>query len=171
MLVQRWGRPLCNYLVRVVGRTDANDMWQQTWLKVWKALAPGGTYQLKGAFEAWLFRVGRNACMDHFRSENGRPTPLDDDDDSQQVFDSIPSRELSPEDAARIGEWREIILACMDECLSPKFRAAFVLVDMEEKAFHEAALELHIPTGTVMSRVGRARIRMRECLRRRGIEL
>lgn len=48
--------------------------------------------------------------------------------------------------------------------LDPKFRSALVLVDVHDLSYAEAAAVLDVPVGTVMSRLSRARRRIRTAL-------
>jgi len=55
--------------------------------------------------------------------------------------------------------------------LDPRFRLVLLLVDVDQLTYTEAAQVLGIPTGTVMSRLSRARARIRADLRGAGISL
>jgi RNA polymerase sigma-70 factor, ECF subfamily len=62
-------------------------------------------------------------------------------------------------------------LAAALRALSNNHRAVVVLVDIDGLAYQEAADVLGIPTGTVMSRLHRARARLRKRLEQRGYQL
>ena len=49
--------------------------------------------------------------------------------------------------------------------LDPRFRAALILVDVHDLSYSEAAAAMGVPVGTVMSRLSRARDRVRKSLR------
>ncbi len=49
--------------------------------------------------------------------------------------------------------------------LDPRFRAALILVDVHDLSYSEAAAVMGVPVGTVMSRLSRARDRVRKSLR------
>lgn len=171
ILVKRHGPGLYAYIRSLVrDETAANEVYQETLLKVWIGLAAAGTYQPNGDFRSWLFRIAHNACIDYFR-HRGRPPVTLDDPKGQQLADSIPSRELSPEDAALVKEVWPVIMQCVQECLNPDQRAAFLLVDVEQFTHRQAADVLGVPVGTVISRVDRSRKKLRDCLPQRGIKL
>jgi RNA polymerase sigma-70 factor (ECF subfamily) len=170
ILVTRHGPGLYAYIRSLIrDKTAADEVYQETLLKVWIGLAPAGTYQPNGDFRSWLFRIAHNACIDYFRRRGRLPATLDDPK-GQQLADSIPSRELSPEDAALVKEVWPVLMKCVQECLNPDQRAAFLLVDVEQFTHREAADVLGVPIGTVISRVDRSRTKLRQCLPQRGIE-
>ena len=51
------------------------------------------------------------------------------------------------------------------DLLTPAYREAVVLVDIEGLSYEEAAIAAHVPVGTVKSRLARARLQMRGSLR------
>src|SRR5262249_1640499 len=69
--------------------------------------------------------------------------------------------------------WRDLRPVLDEEIgrLPEKYRAAFVLCHVEGRTNEEAARELCCPVGTVLSRLARARRRLRETLTRRGVTL
>ena len=68
ILYRRYRRQLYAYLNRMFPgrRALADDLHQQTWLKIIKAL-PG--YREQERFISWAFRIAHNLAMDHFRRE------------------------------------------------------------------------------------------------------
>jgi RNA polymerase sigma-70 factor (ECF subfamily) len=169
-LVKRHGPELYAYSRSLIrDETAANEVYQDTLLKVWSGLAPAGTYQPNGDFRSWLFRIAHNACIDYLRRRGRLPATLDDPK-GQQLADGIPSRELSPEDAALVNEFWPVIMSCVQECLTAEQQAACLLVDVLGFTYREAAGVLGVPIGTVISRVDRSRKKLRDCLPQRGIE-
>ena len=54
---------------QVRNRADADDIFQELWIKVINKLP---SYQENGKFSAWLFRVAHNQVLEHFRREKSR---------------------------------------------------------------------------------------------------
>ncbi len=75
-LYEHFASPLYRFvLFRVGDRTDAEDIVQRVFLSVVEALP---TYERRGVpFAAWLFRIARNAVIDHARAARDH-APLDD---------------------------------------------------------------------------------------------
>lgn len=138
---------------RALGRTpDADDAFQATFLALArKAASVRGT-----ALCGWLHRVARRAAL-KVRAAAVRTRP-----DSDALADvPAPPRRL-PDDTALV----------LDEeigRLTDKLRTAFVLCELEGRTAAAVAAHLGCPVGTVLSRLSRARARLRERLTRRGL--
>jgi RNA polymerase sigma-70 factor (ECF subfamily) len=59
---------------RVSPKEDAEDLTEQVFLKAWEGLS---AYRGDASFKAWLYRIARNAVVDHYRVRKD-DTPLDD---------------------------------------------------------------------------------------------
>ena len=126
-------------------RDQALDATQDVFLTVFRK---ADRYKEQAAFSTWLYRVSINMCYDHLRRRQRKrteklPDHLDPSDPrSGDDFDAV---ELRPDiESALAG-------------ISPEFRAAVVLVDLEGMSLDGAADTLDVPVGTVKSRLFRAR--------------
>lgn len=68
-LYNRYRQPLYGYLRSMLRSADADDVFQQSWIKVCSAL-PG--FRADGRFGPWLFRIARNLAIDTFRKNRRR---------------------------------------------------------------------------------------------------
>jgi RNA polymerase sigma-70 factor (ECF subfamily) len=133
-------------------REAALDATQDTFLTVFRK---ADRYQAHAAFSTWLYRVAVNTCYDHLRRQKRRHAdPLPETHDlpdtgSGDLFDAIDVRSEIEQALAT---------------LSPEFRAAVVLVDLQGMSLEQAADTLDVPTGTVKSRLFRARRQLSEKL-------
>jgi RNA polymerase sigma factor (sigma-70 family) len=157
VLVRRHG-PLvlgvCRRLLR--HEQDAEDAFQATFLVLARKAA---AIQRRAALLSWLYgvayRIARRAAAAK-RRRRTREAPLDD----------VRAKEETPAWARR--ELRTVL----DEEISRlpvKFRDPVLLCYLRELTCEQAATELRIPTGTLMSRLSRARELLRGRLRRRGM--
>lgn len=110
-------------------------------------------------FDAWVFRILRNAWLDTHRrraARGGDHAALD------------PFADLPGEDGRRTSAARDDVMDAERALLRlpPEQREALVLTCIEGLTFAEAAEVLGIPAGTVMSRSARARIALAEALGR-----
>jgi len=120
----------------------------------------------RGSIAAWLCGVARNLAR---RSHAGReeatdPAELDDDaalDDSRVDHDGPLERVLR-------GELAEQVRAAIDR-LAPHYRDVFVLCELSELSYAEAAQVCGIDIGTVRSRLSRARGQLAARLARLGL--
>src|SRR6202044_1398577 len=73
-LITRYQNRLYRYLLRIVRQpAEAEDLFQQTWLRVAEKIQH---YDPRRSFEAWLFTLARNLAIDHLRRL--RPESLDE---------------------------------------------------------------------------------------------
>ena len=117
-----------------------------------------------GSFKAWLLRIVTNACYDHFRVRQRRPTtPLDDmliDPDHSVI---MTDHKESPEAFAMRQDLGEAIQRRLDQ-LPPDQRITIILSDIQGLSYQEIARATDVSLGTVKSRLSRARARLRDYL-------
>ncbi|WP_246116749.1 RNA polymerase sigma factor [Denitrobaculum tricleocarpae] len=112
-----------------------------------KALTAKKVPQDEPAFRAWLFRILRNAFLDHLRAADRLADfTFDDSDDLDPGVWSAEERMV---DAVTV----RVALAAMPAGQ----RDILALIDIAGLRYAEAATLLDVPVGTVMSRVSRAR--------------
>ena len=142
-------------------RPDAEDLLQESLVRAYKALD-----RFDGRHpRAWLLTIVRHTHLNMHRRQ--RPGTLADWDalgDPRPAFGA--NRQASAEDTVLDGTLDNQLHDAIRE-LSPKFRAVLILVDVQDLSYAEAAATLGIPVGTVMSRLSRARDRIR---RRLGVQ-
>jgi RNA polymerase sigma-70 factor (ECF subfamily) len=136
-------------------RADAEDLVQESLLRAYKAIEGfDGRYP-----RAWLLTILRNTERNRHRRR--RPELLSDPD---MVEDRGPRTEADEvERRAEDREFDEAVTAALQE-LPENFRRVVELVDVDGLTYQEAADVLDVPLGTVMSRLHRARRRIRELL-------
>jgi len=122
-----------------------------------------------GSLKAWFMRIVTNACYDELRSRKRRPTiPLEPvDDESNEEIESprwLADDGPSPEEFAERSELEQAIQNCLDQ-LPEDFKVAIVMVDFQGSDYQEVSNVIRIPLGTVKSRIARARLRMKDCLK------
>jgi RNA polymerase sigma-70 factor (ECF subfamily) len=132
--------------LRIMGDRDhALDATQETFLTTFRKASQ---FQGRSAVGTWIYRIAVNTCYDMLRKEKRRradPLPDHIDPADQRATDVVEAVALRPE--------LEKALAA----LSPEFRAAVVLADIEGLGLSDVAAILDVPVGTVKSRVFRAR--------------
>lgn len=150
---------------RMMGEKDAaEDATQEAFISAFRSIQ---TYR-GGSFRAWLLRIVTNASYDELRRRQRRPTtPLEPVDSEEEEIESphwLADPGDSPETQAERMELDQAIQNCLKD-LPPEFRSVVVLVDVQGFDYDEAAEVLRKPVGTVKSRLSRARLRLRDCLR------
>ncbi len=133
---------------------DAEDLVQDTLIRAFNGLATfDGVYP-----RAWLLTIMRNANINRHRRQ--RPGLLHDATDFAGEADRCNPPAPSAEDVATAHTTAPWIADALER-LSPRHLHVVQLIDIDGLSYDEAAAALGIPVGTVMSRLHRARRRMR----------
>ena len=160
LLIWRHGPMVYGVCRRVLQHTqDAEDAFQATFLMLARKAATIGK---RDSVSGWLYTVAyRIALRAKGRSSRRNQT--------ERPLDDLPI-DIKSSDPADLTAWRELreMLDAELSQIPEKYRTAFVLCHLEGKTCDEAADHLGCPRGTVQSRVGRARERLRARLTLRG---
>jgi RNA polymerase sigma-70 factor (ECF subfamily) len=150
-MVTDHGPALYRMAFRMIGdRHEAEDIVQETFRSVWGSRR---RYEAGRGERAWLVSILRRRVIDRWRR---RPPP------SVLAFEDhleVASEDANPLDAGYTDEMQHAL-----NQLPAELRETVLLVVVAELTHQEAAYELNVPLGTVMSRVSRARQRLRESL-------
>ncbi len=113
-------------------------------------------------------RTVTNACYDELRRQKRRPTtPLEPETNDGEEMDSprwLADPNMTPDEQFEADELEHAIQHCLD-MLPTEFRTVVVLADIQGMDYTEVATASRVPLGTIKSRLARARLRLRECLR------
>jgi RNA polymerase sigma-70 factor (ECF subfamily) len=140
--------------------TAAEDLVQETYLRAVRAF---GQLVPNSNLKSWLFVIMRNAWLNQLRHTRSGPRFVElDAEESEFVFQNDQLGEDPLVVYLRKLE-REEIRVAIDE-LPELYREVVVLRDLEGFSYQEIATMLSCPAGTVMSRLGRARARLRRSL-------
>jgi RNA polymerase sigma-70 factor, ECF subfamily len=139
---------------------DAEDLVQETLIRAFRAIDRfDGQYP-----RSWLITILRNTNIN--MSRRRRPDLAEDVASlrgGRPAFGA--ARELSPEESVLGNILSEDLEAAVNG-LPERFRTVLLLVDIDRLTYAEAAEALGTPIGTIMSRLSRARARVRDPLRR-----
>jgi RNA polymerase sigma-70 factor, ECF subfamily len=142
----------------------AEDIVQMVFITAYRRIGSFRTIN----FRAWLLKMVRNTSIDELRRRKRHPSlalePQHTDDQAANVSKWTIDAGQSPEETLIQKEDWEWIDHCLQRLPEP-LRAVVILIDMERLSYSETAHILGIPLGTVKSRIGRARARMRALLR------
>ncbi len=138
---------------------DAEDLTQDVFVRVFRSLSS----YTPGTFEGWLHRITTNLFLDQVR----RKQRIRFDGLSDDAAERLPGREPSPAQAYEDTHFDDDVQRALDS-LSPDFRAAVVLCDIEGLSYEEIAATLGIKLGTVRSRIHRGRALLRDALEHRA---
>ncbi|MEY4166359.1 MAG: hypothetical protein RIR52_183 [Acidobacteriota bacterium] len=166
-IVRRYRNPITNYVYRMIDDYDrAVDIAQETFVRVYMNV---DRYQATFSFSTYIYRIAHNLAITELRQRKRRrliPLPtFFSDKESEEVEVDLPDEANFPADEALIADERRRAVTTAIASLPEKYRAPLVLCDLEEKTYEEISAVLDLPTGTVKSRINRARNLLREKLR------
>lgn len=145
---------LFGLICRLVGRIEAEDLLQETFLAAHRKL---GLYRGESALGTWLFRLATNLCLDHLRSRSGRWSQLTDALDGDVESHATAAGPI-------LGTVDRLDLERAIAALPPGARLVFVLHDVEGFDHRQVGELLGLSDGTSKSQLHRARMRLRQML-------
>lgn len=148
---------------------DALDVTQETFIKVYKYL---GKFRGDSSFSTWLFRIVSNTSIDFIRKRNKDRThtlSLDKpiESDSDEFLLEMKSNDPTPEEVLSGKTKMELIKEAI-LLLPEEQRVAIVLRDVQGFSYQEIAEMTESNIGTVKSRINRARLTLRDLIKKQG---
>jgi len=151
ILIERYSDPLYRHAYGMTGSADvAEDILQVSFIKAFHHLG-----EVRGRFDAWVFRIVANGCKDWLK--NIRRTHLSYEEDDQPSGYETPDEEL---DRGEIRRDLDRALAALPASL----REAFVMKHVEGRSYEEMAELLDTTVGALKMRVHRAREALQKLL-------
>jgi RNA polymerase sigma-70 factor (ECF subfamily) len=155
-LVRKYQRPIYFLCHRITGtHQTADDLSQETFIKAYLALP----HFIDGHdFFSWIRRIAVNNCFNYLKKWK-REKPLEKEENvARHNFLSSPNE--SPPDAVQREEMERKFKEAFKTLPSDQ-RVIFTLRAFENMSYQEISQTLHIPSGTVMSRLNRARRKLK----------
>ena len=161
LLYERYKALLYSYLNRLLdnNRPSADDLFQQTWIKVVDQLPH---YEHRQQFSAWLLRIAHNLTIDYFR-KCGRQSQYEAGslDDSETAVDP-PDKDNEPWRGMHREELEKAVSDAVGK-LSPELREVFLL-RRENISFREIAVIQKCSINTALARMQYALKNLRKSL-------
>lgn len=162
MIIQKYQRPLFNYISRTVGERElALDFTQEVFIKTYTKLR---SFRTEYKFSTWLFKIASNTIIDYWRKRKIDAVSIDQsrETDGSSLPQQIADKEPSLANQFELQELR----SCIEEVLEHipiSLRELFVWRHINEFSYEEIAEIKNMPVGTVKNRVFQAK----EMIRRR----
>jgi len=160
LLVKRYQKKIYYLAYRLVKNHDsADDIAQETFIHAYSAIK---SFKIGYSFYTWLYRICMNLSINFLKRQKfvipesrfvEEANPLDREVTTLDPLSELASKELENK-----------IEKALDS-LPPKYKAVLILRIYEDYSYEEIAKTLKISTGTVMSRLFRARAKMQEMLK------
>jgi RNA polymerase sigma-70 factor (ECF subfamily) len=150
-------------------RADAEDLVQESLYRAFRGLAG---FERGTNFKAWIFRIVTNTFISRKRSAARAPALLDIEGVAAAEAEPASSAALEDELIDASTDWRRVyaehveddVKRAIDD-LPEEFRIPLLLSGLGGLRYQEIADAIHVPIGTVMSRLFRARQRLKRALR------
>jgi RNA polymerase sigma-70 factor (ECF subfamily) len=139
-LIGRWKAPLFGFLLRRNGPADADDLFQETWLRVVRARR---RFDPARRFSTWLFQIANNLCRD--RARRGAAAAR-----RRHALAELPAPAAGPAPGLRLDLERRLA------SLPDRLREVLVLRYLRDLGEREMSELLGVPPGTVTSRLSAA---------------
>ncbi len=142
-------------------QADAEDLVQETYMK---AFASFGQFKPGTNLRAWLYRIMKNTFINIYRKKQRRPKTTGAEVEDWQLVkaESHSSRGLRSAEVEALESIPDENIVAALESLTPEFREAVILADVDGFAYKEIAEIMGTPIGTVMSRLNRGRAKLRD---------
>jgi RNA polymerase sigma-70 factor (ECF subfamily) len=147
---------LCYYMLK--NKEDAMDASQEVCLKIYRAI---NKFKGDSKLSTWIYRIAYNTCMDYIKKRK-------DELSFDEVIGTDFQNDSKIEDIIESKELKFEIKRCILK-LSNDFRTIIILRDINGLSYQEIADVLNIETGTVKSRLNRAREALRNELIKSGV--
>jgi RNA polymerase sigma-70 factor (ECF subfamily) len=163
-IVQRYQDRIYNTVYRMVGSAeDARDLVQDVFVRAYENLA---TFQGTSSLYTWLFRIAVNTSLSHRRKRKGVRVvrSVGGEDGQGAAGDGWPDPAPSDPAGRMVAAETEAAVQQALDSLDEEHRTVVVLRDVQHCDYREMAEILGVPTGTVKSRLHRARLLLRDKL-------
>lgn len=163
-LIIGYEKRVFNIAYRIIGNYDeAQDISQEIFLKVFKSIK---CFKEKSSFYTWLYSIAVNECRDLIKKKKkaiiysiDAPIQTNDDEITREIVDDAESIEEKFE--------RKELRGCIEAALktiSYDHQVMIILRDVQGMSYEEIGQIIKCPTGTVKSRINRARQALKEIL-------
>ena len=164
-LVLRHQTSVLNLIYRFVGdRTQAKDLSQEVFLRVWQAAK---SYEAKAKFTTWVYRIASNLCFNELKSARRRkwfPFLQSDEESGKTSEENFSDDSPSPEDLLLAKE-RSLQITEALQSLPENQRMAIILKRYDDLSYEEIAQVLGCSVPAVESLLVRAKRTLQEKLK------
>ena len=151
ILIERYFKAIYSFLYSRVGNiADAEDLTQETFVKVWKNIR---RFDAKKDFKPWVFQIARNASIDFFRKRKDVPfSRFEGENGKNYLLAGLAGKDP---DVSRNIDDKQILTAAI-QGISPDDERIMRLHKQDSLTFREISELLDMPANTIKSRYRRA---------------
>lgn len=167
-LVLKYQKKVFNVAYRFVGdQEEANDLAQEIFTAAYQNLKK---FRGDSKFSTWLFQIATNRGKNRFKYLKRRgffvnKSSQNQDEDGESYQKVIPDHTTNPENILSSRQIQKVVQEAIEE-LEPDHKEIVILRDIEGFSYEEIARMLDLPEGTTKSRLHRARMVIKEKLKK-----
>jgi len=168
-LIKRHKDKVYTYIFLMVKNEHlANDIFQDTFIKVIKSLE-SGKYQENGKFISWVIRIAHNLIIDYFRKEKQMKTYSNDEYETD-LFNSDKFSDKTIEEHIIKNQVRNDVRKLVD-CLPEEQKEVVLLRHYVGLSFKEIAEQTNVSINTALGRMRYALINLRRLIEEKKLSL
>lgn len=166
-IVETYGDRVYNLTYRMLGnREEAEDVSQEVFITIFKSI---DSFRGDSKFSTWLYRIAVNHCKNRIkylaRRHDRDQSEYDEEALREQAAGAATAPNPSPRPDKQLEgvELEQIMQRCIAQ-LEEEHRLVIVLRDVEDLSYEEICAITNLPTGTVKSRLHRARLALKKMM-------
>lgn len=166
-VVEEYSDRIYNLTYRMLGnREEAEDVSQEVFITVFKSI---DSFRGDSKFSTWLYRIAVNHCKNRIKYLSRRHDRDQSEYDEELLREQAAGAATAPNPAPRPDkqleglELEQIMQRCIAQ-LEEEHRLVIVLRDVEDLSYEEICAITNLPTGTVKSRLHRARLALKKMM-------
>lgn len=164
-LIEAYEKKILNYCFRMLGNSaDAEDAAQEAFIKMFRFI---GSFTEQSSFSTWMYKIASNVCLDWLRKnkrKNNETISLYQDGDEGEEF-ALPLEDDSPSPYHKLQQNEAQRALCRAlEALGEEQKKVIILRDIQGLSYEEIAQVTGMASGTVKSRINRARLALKKIL-------
>jgi len=160
-LLKRYLKSVYNFLYRFVNdRSIADDLTQETFIKVWKNLRH---FDRNRNFKTWLFAIAKNTAYDWLKKKKTIPFSAFTDEEGDNKLENVPEDEILPDELLQKADAARELEAALKK-IPDQYRIILLMRYKDDFSLQEIAEILSKPYNTIKSRHQRALSAIRKTL-------
>jgi RNA polymerase sigma factor (sigma-70 family) len=172
LLTRHKGKIFSSIIVVIKDRALAEDIFQDTFIKVIQTLKRG-QYNEEGKFLPWVLRIARNLIIDHYRSVKRMPPMpvyINEDGEEVSVFSTLASEPDSANSLPELNKFKRNIRNLISE-LPADQREVVLMRTYYDMSFKEIADFTNVSINTALGRMRYALINLKKMIEERNVEV
>jgi RNA polymerase sigma-70 factor (ECF subfamily) len=167
-LIRRHEEKIFSYILVIVkNESVANDVFQDTFLKIIRTLK-NGKYNEEGKFIQWAMRIAHNLSIDHFR--HAKRMPMTRSREDFDIFDTLGMEDESAEEKLIASQIKKDVVKLIDR-LPEDQKEVLKMRLYFQMSFKEIAEETNVSINTALGRMRYAVINLRKMVKEKNIQL